>query len=197
MKRALLLMIALAALAACHKRETPAASPAKPTSSQPAAKSDQHRAPTMEPQSASTNVGDVMPAYSAKLLDGSPFDLASEKGHVVLLNVWATWCGPCRFEIPELQKMYEKNSSRGFKVVGVSVDEGDDKEVKQFVTEQKMTYPVALDPDGRIANLLQTTVLPTTLLIDRNGKIVWREVGAIPAGEPTLAKALETALGGS
>jgi peroxiredoxin len=149
-----------------------------------------------EPPSASANVGDLMPAYTAKTLDGTPFDLASQKGSVVLVNVWATWCGPCRFEIPELQKMYDQYGQRGFKVVGVSVDEGDAKDVKQFVDEQKMTYPVVLDPDGHIANVLQTTVLPTSVLIDRHGRIVWREVGAIPAGEPTLKKALDAALGG-
>src|SRR5205085_5026245 len=121
----------------------------------------------------------------------------SQKGSVVLVNVWATWCNPCRFEIPELQKMYEANARRGFKVIGVSVDEGEAAEVKKFVQEQKMTYPIVLDPDGRVANLLSTTVLPTTVLLDRRGKIVWREIGAIPPNEPTLKKALDAALAGS
>ena len=93
--------------------------------------------------------------------------------------------------------MYDANAKRGFKVIGVSVDEGETREVKQFVAEQKMTYPIVLDPDGRIANLLSTTVLPTTVLLDRQGKIVWREVGAIPADDPTLKKALDAALAGS
>src|SRR5262249_30134639 len=159
------------------------------TTTKPAATATQAPAkPQPETPSASTNVGDAMPAYTAKTLDGKPFDLAAEKGSVVLVNVWATWCGPCRFEIPELQKLHDRYSKRGFKVMGVSVDEGDAKDVQQFVTEQKMTSPVAVDPDGRIANLLQTTVLPTSVLLDRNGKILWREIGAIPAGEPALAK---------
>jgi thiol-disulfide isomerase/thioredoxin len=136
-----------------------------------------------------------MPAYRAKLLDGSPFDLTAEKGNVVLLNVWATWCGPCRFEIPELKKLHDEFSPRGFKVVGVSVDEGDPAEVKQFVTDQKMNYPVVLDPEGRIANLLQTMVLPTTVLIGRDGKIVWRQVGALPPGDEKLTAAIRAAVG--
>ena len=195
MKRALVL-VALAALA-CRGGEKPAASKtatAKPTTT---ASRQAQRSPSPESTSASTNVGDAMPAYTAKTLDGAPYDLASEKGNVVLLNVWATWCGPCRFEIPELQKMHDELSARGFKVVGVSVDEGDAKEVKDFIANQKMTYPVVHDPDGRIANLLATTVLPTSVLIDRHGKIVWREVGAIPAGEPSLKKAVDAALAGS
>ena len=142
------------------------------------------------------SAGNPMPPYSAKLLDGQPFDLAAEKGNVVLLNVWATWCGPCRFEIPELQKLHDEYGKRGFKVVGVSVDEGDPAEVKQFAVDQKMRYPVVLDPDGRIANLLQTMVLPTTVLIDRNGKIVWRQVGALAPGDAKLTAAIAAALGG-
>ena len=127
-----------------------------------------------------TEVGDVMPAYAAMYLDGKPFDLASEKKEkVLLLNVWATWCGPCRFEIPQLQAMQEKYGSRGFKVVGVSVDETGADSVKQFVRDEKISYPIALDPDGKLANVLQTTVLPTSVIVDRSGRIVWRRVGAL------------------
>jgi cytochrome c biogenesis protein CcmG, thiol:disulfide interchange protein DsbE len=192
MRRTIVLMtIAVMACRGAEKKAAapPAAKPKTTVAKQPA--------PAPEPASASTNVGDAMPAYSAKTLDGAPYDLASEKGSVVLVNVWATWCGPCRFEIPELQKMHDEHGKHGFKVVGVSVDEGDAKDVKQFVADQKMTYPIVLDPDGRIANLLATTVLPTSVLLDRHGKIVWREIGAIPAGEPTLKKALAAALAGS
>ena len=194
MKRAIFL-ITIAALA-CHKAETPStathgAATTTTTTTTAAAK------PAREPPGAPTNVGDAMPAYTAKMLDGAPFDIASQKGSVVLVNVWATWCNPCRFEIPTLQKMYDQNAKRGFKVVGVSVDEGDAADVKKFADEQKMTYPIVLDPDGRIANVLSTTVLPTTVLLDRHGKIVWREVGAIPSDDPTLKKALDAALAGT
>lgn len=196
MKRTFVL-IAIATLA-CHKAETPAA-PAKPSAKPGVAQTQTTPAPAPAPApaSGSTNVGDMMPAYTTKTLDGAPYDLASEKGNVVLVNVWATWCGPCRFEIPELQKMHNELSSRGFKVVGVSVDEGDAKDIKQFMADQKMTYPVVHDPDGRIANVLGTTVLPTSVLLDRHGKIVWRWVAAIPGDEPTLKKAVAAALAGS
>lgn len=120
-----------------------------------------------------------MPAYSAKLLDGKPFDTAAEKGNVVLINVWATWCGPCRYEIPELQVLHNKYAARGFKVVGVSVDESGVEGVKQFVDENKITYPIALDAEGRIANVLRTMVLPTSVIVGRDGKILWRKVGAV------------------
>jgi cytochrome c biogenesis protein CcmG/thiol:disulfide interchange protein DsbE len=161
------------ALAACNRE--------RPVSATPKPKPKPKAAAAAEPTQA--EAGDVMPAYSTKLLDGKSFDVASEKGNVVLLNVWATWCGPCRFETPELQALHEKYDARGLKVVGISVDEGDDVEVKKFLAENKVTYPVAIDAVGRIANVLRTTVLPTTVLIGRNGRIVWRKIGPVLPNE--------------
>lgn len=139
-------------------------------------------------------VGATMPAYTASLISGGKFDVASERGNVVLLNVWATWCGPCRYEIPSLEKLHQKYQSRGFKVVGISIDEGDAQPVKQFVSDHSMRYPVALDPEGNVANLFQTEVIPTSVLIDRTGKIVWEKRGAIDENEEPLTKAIEAAL---
>ena len=137
-----------------------------------------------------------MPAYAAKLLDGKSFDVGSEKGNVVLLNVWATWCGPCRFEIPELEALHKKYSDRGLRVVGVSVDESGADTVKQFVAENKMTYPIALDAQGLVANVLRTTVLPTSVIIGRNGRIVWRKIGPVMPNENASVDAVvQQALG--
>jgi len=145
---------------------------------------------------AGADVGDPMPSYGTKLLDGKSFDVASEKGNVVLLNVWATWCQPCRFETPELQALHEKYSSRGFKIVGVSVDDGNDAEIKKFIEENKITYPIGLDPEGRVANVLRTTVIPTSVLIGRDGRIAWRKVGAVMPNETAAVdNVIERALG--
>jgi thiol-disulfide isomerase/thioredoxin len=144
---------------------------------------------------AKTEVGTPMPEYAAAYLDGSKFDLAAKRDKVVLLNVWATWCGPCRFEIPELQQLHEKYSPRGLEVVGVSVDESGVDSVRSFVAEQKkMTYPIVLDAEGKIANILQTTVLPTSIVVDRKGQIVWKRYGAIMEGDAELKAAIEKAL---
>jgi len=144
------------------------------------------------------DVGDVMPGYSTDYLNGKHFDLASEKGNVVLLNLWATWCVPCRYEIPELQKLHDRYASRGFKVIGVSIDESGVDSVKQFAEEEKITYPIALDADGHLANVLQTTVLPTSVIIDRNGRIVWRKIGALMPNEIASLDALvQRTLGGT
>lgn len=197
--RTLLTILALGAALACAKREAPVSSTTQTAATLKAAnaKSLPHASATAaEPESARTDVGDPMPAYAATFLDGKPLSLAGEKGNVVFLNVWATWCGPCRFETPELQALQNQYAASGLKVIGVSVDEGDDGAVKTFVAEQKITYPIALDPEGRITTLVQTTVLPTSLLIDRNGKIVWRQIGAIMPNDAKLKAAIEKAVAG-
>ena len=177
MRRALIVLLLLAA---CAREQQPSKTAATAT---------------QEPASTKAEVGDVMPAYNATLLDGKSFDIRSEKGSVVLLNVWATWCGPCRFEIPELQALHQKYAGRGFKVVGVSVDDTGVAGVQQFVKDNRITYPIAVDADGHVANILRTTVLPTTVIIGRDGKIVWRKVGAVMPNETaSLADVVEQAL---
>jgi len=143
---------------------------------------------------ASTDVGATMPPYQATTLDGAPFDLAGERGKVVFLNLWATWCGPCRREIPELETMHAKYAARGFEVVGISLDESGADVVRPFVKEQEIKYPIVLDPANKAASLLQTTMLPTSIVIDRNGKIVWRHIGALIGPDATLGAAIEKAL---
>jgi peroxiredoxin len=184
MKKAFFLLLVLAA---CSRESyPPLRRGAKPRKASPRVE---------QPAVAPAEVGDAMPSYQATTLDGKPFDLAAERAKdVVFVNVWATWCGPCRFEIPELQKMHDKYAARGFEVVGVSVDESGAEVVKPFVAEQKISYPIALDPNGKIANLLQTTVLPTSVVVDRNGKIVWRRIGALTGPDATLDAAIEKAL---
>lgn len=182
--RSILVVMLLAAATACGERRQ-AAAPVEPAATAPAA----------EPAApAVASVGSLMPAYTAKLLDGSEFDVAKERGNVVLLNLWATWCGPCRYEIPELEKLHKDHEASKFKVVGVSVDEGGEQLVRDFVNEQKMTYPVALDPEGRLAEMLETTILPTSILLDREGKVVWKHFGVVTVSDPEMTKALEAAL---
>jgi cytochrome c biogenesis protein CcmG, thiol:disulfide interchange protein DsbE len=184
MRKVLVLLVAVLVLAvSCSKKEEKVASaPAAPSAAPPA--------------SGSVEVGKPMPAYTAKSLDGKDFDIAAERGNVVLLNLWATWCGPCRIEIPELQQLHTKYAAQRFKVVGVSVDEGTEAEadVRNFVQQEKVTYPVALDPQGKLAGVFETTVLPTSALVDRKGVVVWKSAGTITQDDPELNKALQAAL---
>jgi thiol-disulfide isomerase/thioredoxin len=184
MKRVVVLLALIALLGSCKRRETPVTTSGEP----PQRRSQPQQTAT------GTEAGAMMPEYSAMWLDGSKFDLAKHRDKVVLLNLWATWCGPCREEIPELQKIHDHYTSRGFEVIGVSVDESGVEAVKQFVAEKEMKYPVALDAEGKLAAILQTSVLPTSILIDRSGRIVWRSVGLIQESDPGLKSAIEKAL---
>ncbi len=181
----------LALVAGCKKSETPVATQTATTTT---ATQTAQTTSSAAPAAPSTDIGAMMPAYEATTLDGTKFDLASKRDKVVLVNVWATWCGPCRFEIPELQKLHDANAAKGFEVLGVSVDDGDVSVVKDFVAENKMKYPVAIDPQGQIAAILQTSVLPTTVLIGRDGKILWKKYGPILENDQELKAALTKAL---
>lgn len=187
MRRELAVLLSLVLLAAsCTKKtETPASGYSKPAGSAAA-----------KPAAAKEGVdtGSKMPAYTAVSLDGSKFDMAAEHGNVVMLNLWATWCGPCRYEIPELQKLHDQYAPKGFKVVGVSVDEGDAKIVREFVAEQKMTYPVVHDPDGKLAVMFDASILPTTILVDRAGTIVWKHIGIVSGTDEEMLEALRAAI---
>jgi thiol-disulfide isomerase/thioredoxin len=185
-KLAVLLTLTLLLAASCKKGEEATGTPANGDAGP--------RGAAAVATTTGTDVGSTLPEYSALWLDGSKFDLATRRENVVLLNVWATWCGPCRFEIPELQALHDHYKSRRFEVIGVSVDESGAESVKHFIDEQKMTYPIALDAEGKLPNLLQTSVLPTTVLLDRNGKIVWKRLGMIEKNDQELVKAIEAAL---
>jgi thiol-disulfide isomerase/thioredoxin len=187
MKKTALCLALVLVLAGCHRDEKPVAG--KPGAS-PAAKP----ATTTAATTTGAEIGAAMPEYSAVYLDGTKFELASKRDKVVLLNVWATWCGPCRFEIPELQRLHDAYTARGLEVVGVSVDESGPQAVKEFAEEQKMRYPIVLDAEGKLASVLQTSMLPTSVLVDRAGRIVWKRVGAIEQNDAELQQAIEKAL---
>lgn len=190
MKRTVVFLLALLAVVSCKRGEQPVTQTGTTTSA------PTQTVTTATSTAAQTEVGTPMPEYAALNLDGSKFDLAAKRDKVVLLNVWATWCGPCIYEIPELQKLHDQYAPRGLEVIGVSVDESGAESVRSFVAEQKkMAYPIVLDAEGKIANLLQTTVLPTSVLVDHKGRIVWKKYGAIMEGDEELKKAIEAAVG--
>ncbi len=111
------------------------------------------------------------------LATGRKVTLADYKGQVVLLNVWATWCQPCKVEIPSLEQLYREVGPQGLKVVAVSVDESGPEVVKQFARDYGMTFDVLHDPTLRIEQIYQTTGVPESFVINRHGVIVKKVVG--------------------
>ncbi|HUP90425.1 MAG TPA: TlpA disulfide reductase family protein [Longimicrobiales bacterium] len=142
------------------------------------------------------DVGSPPPVYAAPILmRPDSVRVAQMKGSVVLLNVWATWCIPCRKEIPELQALHQQFSGRGLKVVGVSVDEaGTDDDVAGFAKDFGVTYTIVRDPDDRISELFRTPGVPSSFLIDRKGIVRWRKLGPFAATDTDFNTALQKTL---
>jgi peroxiredoxin len=91
---------------------------------------------------------------------------------VVLLNFWATWCMPCRQEMPSMEKLWQKFRDKGLVIFAVSTDEGGPGRVRSFVKRLKLSFPVVLDPDSKVSDLYQVSGLPVSYLIDREGRLV-------------------------
>jgi peroxiredoxin len=135
------------------------------------------------------------PAYGAATLDGDTVSLASMKGEVVLLNLWATWCAPCRHETPFLESLYKERSGQGLEIVGVSMDTGDARDqVKSFIQEYGVTYRILVDPQMRAMDTFQVLGLPATFLIDRDGVLRWMRFGPVSESDNEFMTALETTL---
>lgn len=123
---------------------------------------------------------DIAPDFTAQTLDGQSVRLSDYRGKVVLLNFWATWCPPCVRETPRLVEVAEQFKDQGLVVVGVNTTYQDDMtKVRQFVGDQGIGYQVLLDSDGAIGEKYPARLMPTTYLIDRDGKIVHTKVGEI------------------
>ena len=141
-------------------------------------------------------VGLPAPSYTTVSLDGDSVSLAQQRGKVVLLNIWATWCHPCRTEIPELRAIHGRYRDRGLELVGVSVDtDGTDETIRTFMKDFQMTFPIWRDPDERISTQFLAVGVPATFLIDKQGILRWRKTGPIAPNDTSLTAAIERALG--
>jgi len=122
--------------------------------------------------------GEAAPLFSCKTIDGKNFDLASEKGKIVMINFFATWCGPCNKELPELQEKiwgkYRNNQNFELIVIG---REHSEEEVKAFVQKHNFTMPFAADPGRDIFKLYATQNIPRNLLVGKDGKIIFQNTG--------------------
>lgn len=126
--------------------------------------------------------GDEAPVFALPTTKGDTVRLDSFRGKVALLNIWATWCAPCVWEMPAMERVYRELGPKGFEVIAVSVDVGTDAAqanalVDEFVAEKELTFTVLRDPDHLLQRMYQADYVPTTFLIDRDGRIAHRLVG--------------------
>lgn len=148
------------------------------------------------------SVGSPAPDFRAATLDGAApggtKTLADYRGQVVLLNVWATWCGPCRVEMPSIEALHRAYESQGLRVVAVSIDDaGREATVRDFARELGLTFEMLHDPSGAIQRSYQTTGVPETFVIGPDGVIRKKLIGAAdwnsPANRALIAQLLADA----
>jgi thiol-disulfide isomerase/thioredoxin len=121
-----------------------------------------------------------VPSFTVQSLSGQTLNPAEWRGKVVILNFWATWCGPCRYEIPELMAM-EKEYPNSLQVIGLSVDEAPAAEVEQFAQRMGINYPVAIASDALQNKFGGILALPTSFVLNKQGQVVEKHVGLVPS----------------
>ena len=135
---------------------------------------------------ANTYLGQIAPDFKLKDLQGNQVQLSALKGKIVLLDFWATWCGPCRMEIPMLQNLSKKLADKDLVVIGINALEPEET-VRHFVAKNKLTYPVVLtEPDPTVLQVYNVHAYPTAILIDRDGVIASYRMGVRPGTEGDL-----------
>jgi len=131
--------------------------------------------------------------FTIPLLDGTIVNLSQFKGKVVFLNFWATWCGPCRSEMPSMEAVYQKLKDKGLEIIAVNLGDSR-KEVSDFMINYKLNFPAGLDEKKLTGMYYHIQAIPTTYIIDRRGLIIARLVGSINWDTPKVISALELAL---
>jgi peroxiredoxin len=137
------------------------------------------------PKEDGSATDDLARDFTLRLLDGGTFRLSDYRGRPVVLNFWASWCGPCRAEAPVLENAWQQYKDQGVIFLGIAVQDREENS-RAFIKEFGLTYPVGLDVDDRVATLYEITGLPTTVFIDADGRIRHRWVGAIGKSRVTL-----------
>ena len=118
-----------------------------------------------------------VPDFQVTTLDGRSLQLSSLKGKVVMVDFWATWCPPCLEELPHFKELYDQYKSKGFEMIGISLDEEGPSPVASFLRAHDVSYPVAMGDDRLLQNFGGILGLPTTFLLDKNGRIAFRHIG--------------------
>ena len=148
----------------------------------------------MQPMSAPQPV----PALRFQNAEGEPVALSDFRGKLVLLNVWATWCVPCRKEMPALDRLQQKLGGSDFMVVALSIDRGGPAAVRSFYEEIDIrTLDIYVDPSAEATATLKTVGIPTTLLVDREGRELWRKTGPAEWDSPQFLESLRRHMGGA
>ena len=130
--------------------------------------------------------GRPAPDFTFPDLDARKVSLSDFRGKVVLVNIWATWCPPCRDEMPSMQKLYERFKGERFEILAVSIDAEGQKAVAPFMRKMNLTFPALLDPKETIKPLYRITGVPESFIIDKDGIVVEKIIGPIDWAAPKV-----------
>jgi thiol-disulfide isomerase/thioredoxin len=131
--------------------------------------------------------------FTLSILDGQSTTLSAYKGKVLILNFWATWCGPCREEMPSMEILYKRFKNNGLEILAIDGGE-DDTTVRQFIKNSNYTFPILMDRNGMVNYVYGIQAIPTSFIIDREGKILIRIIGSIKWDTPEIIKAFDALL---
>lgn len=132
---------------------------------------------SVPPTNDALAVGELAPDFMLAFADGNQVRLSDLRGHPVILNFWATWCGPCRVEMPDLVRVYQEHTEDGLVVIGVNLQENNDQ-IKAFAEEFGIPFQLAADA-GDVARAYQVRVMPSSYFIDKTGKLSTRWLGIL------------------
>jgi peroxiredoxin len=133
------------------------------------------------------------PDFTLHAMSGPNLRLKEQRGRVVMVNFWATWCAPCRQEMPQLNRLYEKYRSSGFVLLGVNVDD-DPSKANEVATKLGVTFPILLDADKTVSKLYDLSTMPSTVIIDRDGKVRYVHRGYLAGYEDNYEKQIRELL---
>jgi len=133
----------------------------------------------MSSQTIGINQGDIAPDFELNTLDGDSFKLSDFRGQKVIVNMWATWCPPCRAEMPDMQKFYEKHKDENTTVIAINMTTSEKSvdSIPKFLNEFGITFPVLLDEQNKVGDIYQVYALPTSFIIDSKGVIQQKVTG--------------------
>jgi peroxiredoxin len=149
--------------------------------------------PAEQAEDVGTEPGQTPPAFVLPDLNGNDVSLSDFEGKVIVLDLWATWCPPCRKEIPFLVSLYEEYKDRGLAVVGVGLDQGGASVIAPFVEANSVTYTILVG-DQAISQQYKVSGIPMTLMIDRDGRVASKDVGFAPTMEAEMRARVEELL---
>jgi peroxiredoxin len=136
---------------------------------------------------SAANIQGKAPNFTLKSNTGKNIKLSELRGQVVLLNFWASWCGPCRQEMPLLEKLQQRYSALGFTVLGVNVEE-DSSKAKTLLKDIPLSFPILFDTQNTVSKQYQVSAMPSTVMIDRNGNMRYLHKGYKPGDEAQYKK---------